>query len=35
MGLLTDKENGLLNEASLAEAKKAKILTWTGAKLVS
>ena len=25
MGLLTDKENGLLNEASLAEAKKAKI----------
>ena len=26
MGLLTDKENGLLNEASLAEAKKAKIV---------
>ena len=26
MGLLTDKENGLLNEASLAEAKKAKRL---------
>ena len=26
MGLLTDKENGLLNEVSLAEAKKAKIV---------
>ena len=26
MGLLTDKENGLLNESSLAEARKAKVV---------